>query len=393
MNLPCEIVQDLLPLMGDELCSDASRAAVEEHLKTCPACRGQWERVWDFEEPKLPPAPEAEEKVVKSIRKVRRRWWVSLVASLLVLPVLMLCVNQVRGTGVCFGNLDDILKARAYCKALADGDFEKAAAMMDCERLYEDCLEALEYEPEDVLGQYAVVNVDGELYMAAREFCVNNDIGENADGGELWNDLIFNGTGNALIPEEAWNAAREAEPDAFLDYAGGVLVNGKYMFYRMETQWGVFYTDGNLGCRTAEEIVVRFWMMPVEIFNAGKGALEEMGQEGYEFNQERYGAVAGMSYEEFAAYVREAYAAELQSIADTGYAFRITGNDGGYYIEENGCWIIEYGMKLVKDGKAYPIELHISVREGGIHIGAMSGGDEIKEFDLAELIFFGYPSE
>ena len=34
-----EIVMDLLPLYHDGVCSDVSRAAVEEHLKTCAVCR------------------------------------------------------------------------------------------------------------------------------------------------------------------------------------------------------------------------------------------------------------------------------------------------------------------------------------------------------------------
>ena len=35
----CEIVRDLLPLYEDGLCSEESRGAVEEHLKSCEACR------------------------------------------------------------------------------------------------------------------------------------------------------------------------------------------------------------------------------------------------------------------------------------------------------------------------------------------------------------------
>lgn len=34
-----EIIWDLLPLYHDGVCSEKSRAAVEEHLKDCPACR------------------------------------------------------------------------------------------------------------------------------------------------------------------------------------------------------------------------------------------------------------------------------------------------------------------------------------------------------------------
>ena len=35
----CDIVRDLLPLYEDGLCSEESRRAVEEHLKSCEACR------------------------------------------------------------------------------------------------------------------------------------------------------------------------------------------------------------------------------------------------------------------------------------------------------------------------------------------------------------------
>lgn len=38
MNLPCKVVEDLLPMHFDCLCSDETAALVEEHLKNCPGC-------------------------------------------------------------------------------------------------------------------------------------------------------------------------------------------------------------------------------------------------------------------------------------------------------------------------------------------------------------------
>lgn len=38
MNLPCEIVKDLLVLYADDALGNESHAAVEEHLKNCPDC-------------------------------------------------------------------------------------------------------------------------------------------------------------------------------------------------------------------------------------------------------------------------------------------------------------------------------------------------------------------
>lgn len=39
MKLSCEVVQDLLPLYCDEVCSPESRQAVEAHLEDCEKCR------------------------------------------------------------------------------------------------------------------------------------------------------------------------------------------------------------------------------------------------------------------------------------------------------------------------------------------------------------------
>ena len=39
MNLTCDIVMDLIPLYRDNAASADTVKAVEEHLKSCPACR------------------------------------------------------------------------------------------------------------------------------------------------------------------------------------------------------------------------------------------------------------------------------------------------------------------------------------------------------------------
>ena len=37
MSLPCKVVEDLLPLYHDGVCSEESRILVEEHIQTCAA--------------------------------------------------------------------------------------------------------------------------------------------------------------------------------------------------------------------------------------------------------------------------------------------------------------------------------------------------------------------
>ena len=39
MNLNCDVIRDLLPLYADEVCSEASKTIVEEHLHSCERCK------------------------------------------------------------------------------------------------------------------------------------------------------------------------------------------------------------------------------------------------------------------------------------------------------------------------------------------------------------------
>ena len=85
MKWNCELIQDLLPLYAEGLCSGASRQAVEEHLNECDVCR----RLNGPLSIEVPAEPEnADRAVKKSIRRVRRRWLASLLAAVLMLPLL-----------------------------------------------------------------------------------------------------------------------------------------------------------------------------------------------------------------------------------------------------------------------------------------------------------------
>ena len=39
MKITCQVVEDLLPLYHDGVCSGDSRKIVEEHLEECQSCR------------------------------------------------------------------------------------------------------------------------------------------------------------------------------------------------------------------------------------------------------------------------------------------------------------------------------------------------------------------
>ena len=142
MKLPCDIVQDLLPLYEDGLCSQATREAVEEHLRECETCGKQHAAVQELVEPEVKVEPEKEKKATaKSFEKVRNRWIASIVVILLLIPVLYLGVGQVRGVGASFSNLRQIYLSNRFMHYMEAGDYEKAFEYLNFEETKQRWLE------------------------------------------------------------------------------------------------------------------------------------------------------------------------------------------------------------------------------------------------------------
>ena len=67
MSKQCKIVEDLLPLYHDGVCSDESRQMVDEHLAQCENCRKMLGRIDG--ELVSPAAKDADIKPLKNITK------------------------------------------------------------------------------------------------------------------------------------------------------------------------------------------------------------------------------------------------------------------------------------------------------------------------------------
>jgi len=91
MNENCDIIRDLLPLYRDNVCSEASRKLVEEHLVDCPECRNalaQIEKDVNTPEPTMQETFKAWQKLQRKILLKRLR-----IAAL----VIVLLVSAVSG--------------------------------------------------------------------------------------------------------------------------------------------------------------------------------------------------------------------------------------------------------------------------------------------------------
>lgn len=158
MKLSCEVYEDLLLLYNDGLCSEDTKKLVEEHLAGCEKC-SQYLKSMRLPEEIVKEETAAEEPVEgtyaekesikKSFRKIKRRW----AMSLLVLPLLLvltvpaiMIANEIKGEGVCFSNLDDIWYCRQFFKLIADGEYDRAAGMLDFSGSYKSVMEVFSGE-------------------------------------------------------------------------------------------------------------------------------------------------------------------------------------------------------------------------------------------------------
>ena len=237
MKLTCEIVQDLLPLYEENLCSEASRAAVEEHLKECSACRALVENIENLSEPEITVEVNMEEEaVVKSFRKVHRRWKESLLIMLLIIPLLLLTINQIVGRGICFTNVDEILAVRKYVKALEQGDFEKAAACKDFENMYHEIQDLKLYWP-DVNGSGYRTEVISDRDWVVTDTFFEDYLKWADDEVAFWGNMIHNHVEQVMIPEDVWMEITSMEPDLLQATEEGELIFGSTIYVSLDTLW------------------------------------------------------------------------------------------------------------------------------------------------------------
>ena len=181
MKLSCEVYEDLLLLYNDGLCGEDTKKLVEEHLAGCERCSNCLRKMRLPEEmAKEEPAGDTDtekESIRKSFKKIRKRW----VMSLLVLPLLLILTgpaimiaNEIRGDGICFSNLDDIWYCRKFFKLIADGEYDRAAEMLDFPGTYQNVRAVLLGEVTDgetEEGREIYLEFYGDvLHMTEEEF-------------------------------------------------------------------------------------------------------------------------------------------------------------------------------------------------------------------------------
>lgn len=102
MKTSCDIIKDMLPLYVDGVCSEGSRAAVDEHLKDCESCKAELETIkrgWEIESVIV---PEREDALSSQARFFKRRSAAlgTVFAGVFMLPVLICLIVGLASGGL-----------------------------------------------------------------------------------------------------------------------------------------------------------------------------------------------------------------------------------------------------------------------------------------------------
>lgn len=360
MKINCEMAQDLLPLYEDGVCSETSKAAVEEHLSECESCRNLLKAI--------PAIPEAElemedaPKAKESFQKVRRRWRASLLTVVLALPMLILCFNQIRGRGICFTNWDDHYVARKFVRHLEKGEFEKAAKLYDFTELHGYLCAQVRCDVNAYKRDFEKVMAGDEVWYAAKS---NYQQVSDKESPELfWVRYLFNDYQGVLFPEQAMVWMAENMPDELEKVNKDCYQNSNGIrFIRNKTDWGEYFT--------AEHFVINIdtvTVVPEEVYLKILPEIEEKAQATYQMIQDWYGDVARMSETAFVAYMEEKYASELEAAFTGDYTVCWQGFNG-IYRNEGSIWQTEVKISVVHGTSEGGMEIIFFTNRGKLQYG------------------------
>ena len=145
MKLPCKVIEDMLPMYYDKVCSEESAALVEEHIKDCPHCSQMLSDLRadiDIQEKHIDDIKPLK-KMQKSYRKMRLGWLIAIICILVLTPFAFLVGAQQgekQGQAVDYTKEEAIAYANEFMTCLVNGDYAKAYSYWDIEREKKDLL-------------------------------------------------------------------------------------------------------------------------------------------------------------------------------------------------------------------------------------------------------------
>lgn len=92
-KMNCEIIKDLLPLYIDNVCSDESRNAVEEHINNCPICEAELVKLQNAPELKPEIDNDIDEAVKNAGKRIKKGKKKAVIKTLSIVMSLLLVIG------------------------------------------------------------------------------------------------------------------------------------------------------------------------------------------------------------------------------------------------------------------------------------------------------------
>ena len=236
MKLSCKVIEDMLPMYYDGVCSEESAALVEAHLQECPHCS---HILAELRSEIATPKKNVDDmkplkKIQKSYKKMKAHWLIAIVVVLLLIPIAFLF-----GAGqaeqyekpVAFSKEQAIAYANEFMTCLTEKDYAKAYTYWNIEEEKRDLLSG------KILTEADLVNFEAD---GLRKFC---------DGGgklETWGgitDVQF------VKISDASYSNRYGTEEYFVSYT--FRFNGK------EEEFGISLTKDGIGSISSGDGLIR----------------------------------------------------------------------------------------------------------------------------------------
>lgn len=157
MRVPCKVIEDMLPMYYDKVCSEESAALVEEHIKDCPHCSqilSDLRADIDIHETKVDDIKPLK-KIQKSYKKMRLGWVIAILCVLILTPFAFLVGAQRSDQTeqiVDYTKEEAIAYANEFMTCLIDGDYAKAYSYWNIEGEIKDLQSGNLFREEDLIS-------------------------------------------------------------------------------------------------------------------------------------------------------------------------------------------------------------------------------------------------
>lgn len=142
MKLDCKVIEDLIPLYLDDVCSGQTKEIVEDHLNECEECRNLIDKTKIVQVSQIElDKPATDNALKKSFKKIRFRWWASILIVIIIIPNIFLGWNQYHGRGIYYTNIHEMQIGNSFMKCLDEGNYEKAYSYIDIKGIRQEWLD------------------------------------------------------------------------------------------------------------------------------------------------------------------------------------------------------------------------------------------------------------